>query len=78
MRTAFGLRTIIEIHLNFYKITINMKKILLPALLAVLCLGVNAESKKAPNYYRAIPKVHTHRLAQWSTFGGSEVFKYKL
>lgn len=54
-----------------------MKKILLPALLAVLCLGVNAESKKAPNYYRAIPKVHTHRLAQWSTFGGSEVFKYK-
>lgn len=77
MRTAFGLRTIIEIHLNFYKITINMKKILLPALLAVLCLGVNAESKKAPNYYRAIPKVHTHRLAQWSTFGGSEVFKYK-
>lgn len=54
-----------------------MKKILLPALLAVLCLGVNAQSKKAPNYYRAIPKVHTHRLAQWSTFGGSEVFKYK-
>lgn len=54
-----------------------MKKILLPALLAVLCLGVNAESKKAPNYYRAIPKVHTHRLAQWSTFGGEEVFKYK-
>lgn len=77
MRTAFGLRTIIEIHLNFYKITINMKKILLPALLAVLCLGVNAESKKAPNYYRAIPTVHTHRLAQWSTFGGDEVFKYK-
>lgn len=77
MRTAFGLRTIIEIHLNFYKITINMKKILLPALLAVLCLGVNAQSKKAPNYYRAIPKVHTHRLAQWSTFGGDEVFKYK-
>lgn len=54
-----------------------MKKNLLPALLAVLCLGVNAESKKAPNYYRAIPKVHTHRLAQWSTFGGEEVFKYK-
>lgn len=54
-----------------------MKKILLPALLAVLCLGVNAESKKAPNYYRAIPTVHTHRLAQWSTFGGDEVFKYK-
>ncbi len=77
MRTAFGLRTIIEIHLNFYKITINMKKILLPALLAVLCLGVNAQSKKAPNYYRAIPTVHTHRLAQWSTFGGDEVFKYK-
>lgn len=77
MRTAFGLRTIIEIHLNFYKITINMKKFLLPALLAVLCLGVNAESKKAPNYYRAIPTVHTHRLAQWSTFGGDEVFKYK-
>lgn len=77
MRTAFGLRTIIEIHLNFYKITINMRKFLLPALLAVLCLGVNAQSKKAPNYYRAIPKVHTHRLAQWSTFGGSEVFNYK-
>lgn len=54
-----------------------MKKILLPALLAVLCLGVNAQSKKAPNYYRAIPTVHTHRLAQWSTFGGDEVFKYK-
>lgn len=54
-----------------------MKKFLLPALLAVLCLGVNAESKKAPNYYRAIPTVHTHRLAQWSTFGGDEVFKYK-
>lgn len=54
-----------------------MKKILLSALLAVLCLGVNAQNKKAPNYYRAIPKVHTHRLAQWSTFGGSEVYKYK-
>ena len=77
MRTVFGLHTIIEIYLKFYKMTINMRKFLLPALLAVLCLGVNAQSKKAPNYYRAIPKVHTHRLAQWSTFGGSEVFKYK-
>lgn len=77
MRTVFGLHTIIEIHLKFYKMTINMRKFLLPALLAVLCLGVNAQSKKAPNYYRAIPKVHTHRLAQWSTFGASEVFKYK-
>lgn len=54
-----------------------MKKILLSAILVAMCSVVSAQPKKAPNYYRAVPGVHTNRLLQWSTYGGSKTYDYK-